>query len=366
VRLTPRRRAVIALLVYSPLAYFYVGWTVDLVIKLLLRLRGGSAFSCGTGDVGLLDRFNGCGLSSFQTGYAIVELLLMTVTVVAVAYGLARWVVLPVQQVADIVTRFGPNALGLRLRASGPHDETRRLADAIDAMLDRLADGYEAQRRFASTASHELRTPLATQRALIEVSLSQALTPDQLDLLSRQLLATNERNEKLVDGLLTLAETERGLMATNQVRLDRVVGEVVELHRRGAADRRIELHASLEPATVIGEEPLLDRLASNLVFNAIKYNQADGWVQVSVGPDATLTVVNTGPPVPPEAVAGLFEPFRRLSGERLDHGGGVGLGLTIARSIATAHGGFIEAQANPAGGLTVRVRLRPVAARAER
>jgi len=77
-------------------------------------------------------------------------------------------------------------------------------------------------------------------------------------------------------------------------------------------------------------------------------------------------VVNTGPPVPPEAVAGLFEPFRRLSGERLDHGGGVGLGLTIARSITTAHGVLIEAEANPAGGLTVRVRLRPVPARAER
>jgi len=366
VRLTPRRRAVVALLVYSPLAYFFVGWSVDLVIKLLLRLRGGNYFGCGTGDVGLLDRFNGCGVSSFHTGYAVVELVLMCVTVVAVAYGLARWVVLPVQQVADTVTRFGPNALGLRLRSTGPRDETRQLADAIDAMLDRLADGYEAQRRFASTASHELRTPLATQRALIEVSLSQALTPDQLDLLSRQLLATNERNEKLVDGLLTLAETERGLMASNQLRLDRVVGEVVELHRRTAADRKIELHAELAPATVIGEEPLLDRLASNLVFNAVKYNVPGGWVHVSVTPEATFTVVNTGPAVPPEAVAGLFEPFRRLSGERLDHGGGVGLGLTIARSIVTAHGGFIEAEANRDGGLTVRVRLRPVPVRTDR
>jgi len=110
VRLTPRRRAVVALLVYSPLAYFFVGWSVDLVIKLLLRLRGGNYFGCGTGDVGLLDRFNGCGVSSFHTGYAVVELVLMCVTVVAVAYGLARWVVLPVQQVADTVTRFGPNA----------------------------------------------------------------------------------------------------------------------------------------------------------------------------------------------------------------------------------------------------------------
>ena len=115
------------------------------------------------------------------------------------------------------------------------------------------------------------------------------------------------------------------------------------------------LHRNLSIEDQAGQVDLVKRSESGMVSHPI-----------TVGPDATLTVVNTGPPVPPEAVAGLFEPFRRLSGERLDHGGGVGLGLTIARSITTAHGGLIEAEANPAGGLTVRVRLRPVPARAER
>jgi len=357
VRLTPRRRALIALVVFSPLAYFYVGWTVHLVFNLLRRLRGNTYYDCGAGDVRLLDLFNGCGGSTFNTGYAVVEVLLMTAVAGVVAYGLAGWVTLPVREIAETVGRFGPNALGLRLRARGPQDEIRQLSDAIDAMLDRLAEGYEAQRRFASTASHELRTPLATQRALIEVSLSSALTEDQLELLSRQLLATNERNEKLVDGLLTLAETERGLMANQALRLDLIVGEVVEMHRRAAKERDLELSAVLAPITVVGEEPLLDRLATNLIFNAIKYNEPGGSVLVQVAQNGVFTVANTGPLVPAEAVPGLFEPFRRQSGERLDHGGGVGLGLTIARAIVAAHGGSIEARPNPDGGLVVDVRL---------
>jgi signal transduction histidine kinase len=356
VHLTPRRRAVIALVVTFPLGWFYVDFVAHNAYSLLDYYLHGFPYCGGTWE----QLGNSCDPANYSPTLAWVELLSVTAIAFGIAYLLARWVVQPVRQIADTVGRFGPNALGLRLRAEGPRDETRQLSDAVDAMLDRLAEGYEAQRRFASTASHELRTPLATQRALIEVSLSSALTDEQLELLSRQLLATNERNEKLVDGLLTLAETERGLMANTPLRLDRIVGEVVEMHRRTAKERDLELSAVLAPLTVIGEEPLLDRLATNLIFNAIKYNEPGGSVIVQVAQNGVFTVANTGPPVPPEVVPGLFEPFRRLSGERLDHGGGVGLGLTIARSIAAAHGGAIDARANPGGGLVVEVRLPPI------
>jgi signal transduction histidine kinase len=358
---TPRRRAFVAVLVALPLGWFYVELSWRIVYNLLEILRNHSGYvGCGSGLSGLVSKFNGCGNSSYHWTYAVFELVLFTGVATAIGYGLARWVVLPIRQLADDVGQFGPTSLGLRIRASGPRDETRHLSEEIDAMLDRLAEGYEAQRRFASNASHELRTPLATQRALIEVSLSSALTDEQLQLLSRQLLATNERNEKLVDGLLTLAETERGLMTTNAVRLDAVVGAVVDLLRATAKERDIELAATLAPVAVLGEEPLLDRLASNIIFNALKYNHAGGTVSVDVGAGGMLTVANTGPLVPAEQVPALFEPFRRLSGERLDHGGGVGLGLTIARSIVAAHRGSIDAQPNPGGGLVVRVQL-PVA-----
>ena len=96
-RLTPRRRAVLALLVFTPVAYFYVAIAADLVLNLLLELRGGSLFACRSGPVSLIDRFNGCGGGPFHTGYAVTELLLGTVVFAAVAYALGRWVVLPLQ-----------------------------------------------------------------------------------------------------------------------------------------------------------------------------------------------------------------------------------------------------------------------------
>jgi signal transduction histidine kinase len=361
VLLTPRRRAFLAVVVSCPLSYAYVFLAVHLVTVLARESRNGLV-PCSQGTLRSLDAFNGCGLGpggSLHVGYVWLELLVMTAAVVAVAYGLARWVTWPLRQIADTISRFGPTSLGLRLRAAGPRDETRRLADEIDAVLDRLAEGYEAQRRFASNASHELRTPLATQRALIEVSLSSALTPEQLELLSRQLLATNERNERLVDGLLTLAETEGGLLTSTPLRLDQVVAAAVDSLRGAAKEREVEIDTALDPVTVIGERPLLERLASNLLFNAIKYNHPGGTVTATVTRDGAFTVENTGPQVAPEQLAGLFEPFRRGSGERLDHGGGVGLGLTIARSIATAHGAAIDARANPTGGLAVTLLLPP-------
>ncbi len=353
--LTPKLRFALAMLLSWPVGFLYLDWAVENAINLLRYYRGGDPVCIGWRTLG-----NGCAHASYSTWLAWFELLLITGVMVGLGMLLALWVIRPFREMAHVVEQLGPNSLGLRLRARGPNDETRRLSDAIDKMLDRMAEGYEAQRRFAANASHELRTPLATQRALIEVSLGAALTPDQLDLVSRQLLATNERNERLVEGLLVLAETERGLMATGRQRLDLITAATIETYRAKAAEQGVEISCELSPVDVVGEQPLLERLSSNLVQNAIKYNGQGGSVRVDVSRDGVLAVSNTGPTVAAEQVAGLFEPFRRASGDRLEHAGGVGLGLTIARSIVAAHGGAITARANPGGGLTVEARL-PVA-----
>ena len=353
--LTTRRRALLAVLVSWPVGFFYLYWLWYIVVNIGRDLRGGYTLCADDWR----DVSSPCG-PGYDLPLVVGEVIVVSAVAGLVVFALARWVTWPVRAMVDTVTQLGPTNLGTRLRSTGPtRDESRQLADAIDAMLDRVGEGYDAQRRFAANASHELRTPLATQRALIEVSLGSALTPEQLELLSRQLLATNQRNEALIEGLLVLAETERGTMTTAVQSLDGIARDTVDALRPSAVERGLDLGYDSEPTGVFGELPLLERLVSNLVGNAVKYNLPGGWVRVAVRQPGTLWVSNSGPKVPAEQVNGLFEPFRRLGGDRLDHGGGVGLGLTIARSVVAAHHGSIVAAANPAGGLSVTVHLPP-------
>ena len=190
--------------------------------------------------------------------------------------------------------------------------------------------------------------------------MSAPLTTDQMELLSRQLFETSERNERLIEGLLVLSESERGLAGTTPQRLDLITQTVVDRHLDLAEHATVKLHVDVVPRVVMGEAVLLERLVTNLVQNAIKYNRPGGCVAVRVGDDTpALRVTNTGTAVAPEDMPALFEPFRRHSGTRSDHSGGAGLGLTIVRSITQAHGGSVTAAAGAVGGLEVGVVLPP-------
>lgn len=265
----------------------------------------------------------------------------------------------PLRSAADAVRRVGPQNLGQRVGMTGAADELRELTDALDEALDRLAAGYESQRRFASNASHELRTPLAVQRLLAEVAMDDPAASQDLIRLGGLLLRTNERNERLIEGLLVLAESDRGLPGKVPVRLDEVAASALDSHSDMASRHKVVLHRHLAQRSVPGDPVLLERLLSNLIMNAIAYNQPDGWVEVAVTGEPAITVTNTGQSVPAEAVSSLFEPFRRLNGDRTSHGGGSGLGLSIVRSIATAHDGTVDARPRPGGGLIVRIFLPP-------
>jgi signal transduction histidine kinase len=286
--------------------------------------------------------------------WSVVALAVIGVLAVVTGWVMAGRVLHPLHRITATARRVADRTLHERIALDGPRDELRELADTFDAMLDRLDRAFDGQRRFVANASHELRTPLAVNRTLIEIAVGRPGAPEELTRLGESLLAVNARHERLIEGLLTLARSEHELGETATVDLADVAGHVV-----GTAGVAAVL--DLRPAPVTGDPLLLERLVANLVDNARRYNVPGGEVRVSTGTapgGALLTVVNAGPVVPRHSLPLLFEPFQRLG--RSD-GTGAGLGLSIVRSVAHAHGGTVTADAREEGGLVVTVAL-PAAA----
>jgi signal transduction histidine kinase len=305
---------------------------------------------------GSLDEYRSSTLSTLVVGSAIA---LVATAALAVLFGwlMAGRALRPLHDITSTARRLEAGRLDRRINLEGPPDELKELADTFDGMLDRLAESFDSQKRFVANASHELRTPLAVQRTLIEVAMADPDVPPELRKLGTHLLHTNERSERMIEGLLVLARSDRGLHARSPVRLDEVVTAVVRATSAQAASAGVTVETRLRPRVVAGDPVLLERLVTNLVVNAITYNAAGGWVYVEVRGDPALEVRNSGPVVPPGAVPTLFEPFRRA--ERTGDTRNAGLGLSIVRSVAQAHGGCAEAQPGRRGGLTVTVRLPP-------
>lgn len=283
--------------------------------------------------------------------WSAAALLVMTGCAVGVGWWTAGRVLRPVHAMTAKARKLSAHTLHERIASSGP-DELKELGDTLDALLARLERAFDSQRRFIANASHELRTPLATQRAAIQIGLDDP-TPADLVRTRQTLLDNNRRSERLIDGLLVLARSERGLDKSERepVDLARVVAEEAVRHPGVRLDTR--------PCPVRGNRLLLAQLVANLLANAVTYNVPGGSVDVSVVPaggGVLLEVRNTGPVVDAADIPGLFEPFRR--GEGKDRmGPGSGLGLSIVRSIAVAHDGTVTAVPGPGGGLAVTVRL---------
>ncbi|XRQ16489.1 sensor histidine kinase [Actinomadura welshii] len=269
----------------------------------------------------------------------------------------------PLQRVTTTARRLSESTLHERIALEGPDDEIKELADTFDAMLERLGQAFDSQRRFVANASHELRTPLAINRTLLEVALGDPEVSDDLRAVGRTLLATNARHERLIEGLLLLARSERELTARTQVDLAEVASTVLEQSARRDHDNDVSVHPELTTGTALGDPVLLEHLVSNLVENAIKHNAEDGgelWIRTGMLEGyATVQVENTGPVVPAYEVERLFEPFRRLNADRVESAKGAGLGLSIVRSVVLAHRGAVYAAPRPGGGLIVTVRFPP-------
>ncbi|WP_338932282.1 HAMP domain-containing sensor histidine kinase [Streptomyces netropsis] len=291
---------------------------------------------------------------------SLLALLGLAVIAFAFGYAMAGRVLSPLGKMTRTARRVAGTDLSRRIELGGPDDELKELSDTFDEMLDRLERAFTAQQRFVANASHELRTPLAINRTLLEVHLSDPGASPELQQLGKTLLATNERSEQLVEGLLLLARSDNEIVDRKPVDLAEVASQALDQARAEAQGKGVELRGTREPAVVQGNGVLLERIALNLVQNAVRYNTPDGWVEVttrSLPGQALLVVENTGPIVPAYEVDNIFEPFRRLRTERTGSDKGVGLGLSIVRSVARAHGGRITAEPREGGGLIMRVVL---------
>jgi signal transduction histidine kinase len=300
---------------------------------------------------------------------------------------LANRVLRPVDQMTQAARRIEAERLAERLEGADVDDEFGRLARTLNEMLARLEAGFAQVRRFSADASHELRTPLTILKGEIEVALRSARDPGEYQRVLSSALEEVERMARLVDDLLMLSRADAGALRWDRepVELDRLVEEVAKQGEILGRARGVQVVIqSLEPLIARGDEQRLRQLLLNLVDNAVKYTPPGGQVTLSlrrVGeesgdptappPEAfpdrpapewvEIAVSDTGVGIPPEALPRIFERFYRADGARSREAGGAGLGLCIAKTIAEAHGGTIQAQSALGAGSTFSVRLPLVA-----
>jgi signal transduction histidine kinase len=302
-------------------------------------------------------------LQHLQVGYAGALAIMVLVSGV-LAWLVAGRVLAPLRTITAAAGRISDTNLHERLALPGPRDELRLLADTIDGLLERLEAAFEAQRHFVANASHELRTPLTRERTLLQVALGDPTTPEIWRSTGEELLASNREQETLIEALLALASSQSGVEHRELVDLAPVARALLRAARPELDRRKIQVDTTTRAAYVDGDPNLIDRLVANLLDNAIRHNVAAGSVQLSTDAtdgQAVLSITNTGPEIPASAIGRIFQPFQRLDTRRTGHNNGQGLGLSIVKAIAAAHGATITAEAPPSGGLSIVVTFPPAA-----
>ena len=300
-----------------------------------------------------------------------VALAITAVVSIVLGWLVAGRVLRPLRTITSATRQISTTNLHQRLALAGPDDELTELADTFDELLARLEGSFTAQRHFVAHASHELRAPLARQRTLLEIALCDPdATVESLQANNTRLLAAGERQEQLIEALLTLARSEQAGERDEPLDLASITRELLRSREPKIADHGLQMDFSLTSAPLRGDRHLTERLIANLLDNAIRYNTPSGEIEIRTelqtangasADQAVITVANSGPVIQPAEVGRLFEPFQRLDPRRRAGGDGTGLGLSIVRAIATAHRATITAEPQPHGGLKIQVSFPTVA-----
>lgn len=291
---------------------------------------------------------------------SLLALAIITVLAFGLAWLVAGRMLKPLHAITSTARRLSSSNLHERIALKGPRDELKELADTFDEMLARLDAAFQAQKDFVANASHELRTPLTIIRTEIDVALSNPdPDPEELREMGAAVAEAVERSERLIDSLLVLAKAESA-PSMSEVDLAEIAQQEVERVAPQAESLALRLELDLHPAPVRGDPELLARMAGNLVENAVRHNFEDGWFAVKTGvqeENAVLEVANTGSVIPPEELDRLFDRFYRPDRSRSRKTGGFGLGLSIVKSVVTAHGGTVKLEPLEGGGLRAVVTL---------
>lgn len=281
----------------------------------------------------------------------------------------ASRVLRPMRALTKEVREISATNLDRRLALNGPDDELKDLGETFNDLLRRLDSSFRSQRQFVANASHELRTPIAFQRTVVQVALADPNpTIESLRTAHERVLETGEQEERLIEALLTLARSERGLERKAEVDLVNMVDQVLATLQPEIAARTLRVETSFSARSVTGDFRLLERLVTNLLQNAALYNVPGGWIRLATtlkSGQPTLTVSNTGPVVRASEIERLLRPFQRQGQNRTGHGGGLGLGLSIVQAIAAAHDATLSVQPRREGGLDIEVAFPAVSGSVE-
>jgi signal transduction histidine kinase len=296
-----------------------------------------------------------------QRDQTLIGLGVVTLVSAALGWIVAGRVLAPVRAITETARRASELHLGERLALTGPEDELKELADTFDVMLARLDAAFASQKRFVANAAHELRTPLTAMRTTIEVTLAKPeRTPEQLEAMASRVRASIERAQDTIDALLTLAISERGAATRELVDLATAVEDALDAAAPDIARLQLTVESTLDQAQTDGDPVLLERMVANLIDNAVRHNNRQGWIGVRTGESngsTYLEVVNTGPFVPEASIPALVEPFGRAE-RSASPSEGVGLGLSIATAIGAAHGASLVTRSRPGGGFEISIALR--------
>ncbi|MDZ4820827.1 MAG: ATP-binding protein [Planctomycetota bacterium] len=288
-------------------------------------------------------------------------------------YWLAGRATRPLADMHRTAAALRPDRLDERLQIRHTGDELDRLSETINGLLDRIASYIDRHRQFLANAAHELRSPLTAVQSSVEVALNVGRSPKEYEELLYEVADECANLRGLVNQVLMLAEVEIGATQTliEEVPFHQIVAKSAEMFRGVAEERNIELRVGrLEKVVVTGQAIRLRQVLNNLIDNAIKFNQAGGWVSIELTVDlpkqqARLVIADSGPGIPEADLPHIFERFYRGDRGRTRDPAmhGSGLGLSICQAIVVLYGGSIKATNLPDHGVQFVVSI-PVAPQA--